>query len=188
MRLTLNLATHPLENKRAFLVVSLFLGVVEILALIILSHSVYVSWTSSRKLRAEIAEYQQQIRADRQRQQELRSFFQTPRATKVLNRAAFLNSLIDDRAFPWTKVFMDIEQTLPPGVRVVSISPTLENDRAKVTLVVGADTDQNLVKFIQALETSKVFSGVQVEKERYPEQSKSADKVLVALTVWYETT
>ena len=188
MKLALNLATRPIENKRSFLFLSSVLGVVEILALVILYHSAYVSWTSSRKLRAEVAMYQQQIWVNRQRQQELRAFFQTPKATSVLNRAAFLNSLIDDRAFPWTKVFMDIEQTLPAGVRVVSISPTLENDRAKVTLVVGADTDENMVKFIQALETSKVFSGVQVEKERYAVQPKSTDRVLVALTVWYETT
>lgn len=188
MKLALNLATRPLENKRFFLAVSAFVGAVEILALLILSHSAYVSWNSSRKLRAEITAYQAKIRVNLQRQQQLRSFFQTPKATGVLKRAAFLNSLIDDRAFPWTKVFMDIEQTLPPGVRVVSISPALENDRAKVTLVVGADSDQSMVKFIQALETSKVFSGVEVERERYGMRGKSTDNVLVALTLWYETT
>lgn len=193
MKLNINLATHPLENKRSFLFFAAIAGAVEIAALFLLSHAAYVSWRSSRDLRAEIAAYRSQIHVDMQKQQELRSYFQTPKAADVLNRAAFLNSLIDERGFPWTKVFMDIEQTLPPGVRVVSIAPRLVNDRAKVTLVVGADSDENMVKFLQALEKSKVFSGMQVEEERYAAKEAPAfrgvvaDKVQVSLTVWYET-
>ena len=188
MRLNLNLATHPLENKRSFIVLSALAGTIEIVALLIFSHSVYTSWRSSRDLRAQIAASQAQIRADQQRHQELAAFFKTPHAADELDRAAFLNSLIEERGFPWTKVFMDLEQTLPPGVRVVSIAPRLEENRAKVTLVVGADSDQNIVKFLQALESSKAFSGVQISEERYPVQNTSQDKVEVALTVWYETT
>jgi Tfp pilus assembly protein PilN len=187
MKLHLNLATRPLENKRSFLAFSAVIGAAEIAALVILSHSAYVSWRSSRELRAEIYSYQAQIRADRQLQQELKTFFQTPKATDILKRAAFLNSLIDERGFPWTKVFMDIEQTLPAGVRVVSIAPRLENNRAKVSLVVGADSDQDMIKFIQALENSEAFSGVQVQEERYVTQQGAVDKVQVQLTVWYET-
>ena len=188
MRLNLNLATRPLENKRSFLAFSVLLGIIEIIALVILSHMAFVSWRSSRQLRAEIADYESQIHADSLRHQELKAFFQTPKATKVLGQAAFLNSLIDERGFPWTKVFMDMEQTLPPGVRVVSIAPRLENNRAKVTLVIGADSDQNMVKFLQALESSKEFSGVQVREEHYLTQPIATDKIQVSLTVWYETT
>lgn len=194
MKLGINLATHPLENKRSFLAFAAVVGAVEIVALVFLSHAAFLSWRSSRQMRAEISGYRTQIQASLEKQQELRAYFQTPKAADVLNRAAFLNSLIDERGFPWTKVFMDMEQTLPPGVRVVSIAPRLVDNRAKVTLVVGADSDQDMVKFLQALEKSKVFSGMEVKEERYADKEiasvrgASADKIQVSLTVWYETT
>lgn len=194
MKLSINLATQPLENKRSFLAFATVLGVAEIVALVLLSHAAFVSWRSTRELRAQIAAYRAQIQEGMEKQQELRSFFQTPKAADILNRAAFLNSLIDERGFPWTKVFMDIEETLPPGVRVVSIEPRLVDNRAKVTLVVGADSDQDMVKFLQTLEKSKVFSGMEVKEERYAQRDSAAirgaaaDKIQVSLTVWYETT
>jgi Tfp pilus assembly protein PilN len=195
MKLTINLATHPLENKRSFLAFAAVVGAIEVFTLVVLSHAAFISWRSSRDLRLEIAGYRSQIHSDLQKQQELRTYFQTPKAAEILNRAAFLNSLIDERGFPWTKVFMDIEQTLPPGVRVVSIAPRLVDNRAKVTLVVGADSDENMVKFLQALEKSNVFSGMEVKEEHYAETENTAalrgapsDKIQVSLTVWYETT
>lgn len=193
MKLSVNLATRPLENKRSFVAFAALFGAIEIAALVLLSHAAFVSWRSSRDLRVEIAGLRSQIHSDMQKQQELRNYFQTPKAAEILNRAAFLNSLIDERGFPWTKVFMDIEQTLPPGVRVVSIAPRLVDNRARVTLVVGADSDENMVKFLQALEKSKVFSGMEVKEEHYAEKENAAirgaatDKIQVSLTVWYET-
>ncbi|MGH9684714.1 MAG: hypothetical protein ACRD4S_14020 [Candidatus Acidiferrales bacterium] len=190
MKLHLNLATKPLDNRRPFLAASALLGALAIIALVFLSHVAYRSWRANRDLRAEISGYQDEIRSDRQKQQELEMFFRTPGAQQVLNRAAFLNSLIGRRSFPWTKVFMDLEQTLPPGVRVVRISPALVNDRAKVTLTVGASSDESKIKFLKALEDSKVFSDVEVDQERHPTQTNQqtqGDKVEVSLTVWYTT-
>ena len=85
-------------------------------------------------------------------------YFQTPAARQVMDRSAFLNSLIDERSFPWTKIFMDLEKTLPPGVRVVSISPHLVNGRAEVALQVGVASDESEIQFLQAIEKSPVFS------------------------------
>ena len=83
---------------------------------------------------------------------------------------------------------MDLEHTLPPGVRVVSISPRLENGRAQVTLTIGASTDGAKIKFLEALEKSRVFSQVQVKSEHRLEQATGLDKIVLDLSVWYETT
>lgn len=190
MKLHLNLATKPLDNRRPFLAGSALLGALGIAALLFLSHAAYRSWRANRDLRAQISQYEGGIRADRQKQQQLETFFRTPGAQQVLNRSAFLNSLISRRSFPWTKVFMDLEQTLPPGVRVVRISPALIKDRARVTLTIGASSDEDKIKFLKALEDSKVFSDVEVEQEQHPiraSQQGDADKVKVSLTVWYTT-
>jgi hypothetical protein len=103
----------------------------------------------------------------------------------VLDRAAFLNSLIGERSFPWTKIFMDLEQTLPAGVRIVKISPRLVSGRAEVELEVGAASDEGKIQFLEAIEKSKVFSGLQVKQERHIDQSGSSDRVMFTLSVWY---
>jgi hypothetical protein len=83
---------------------------------------------------------------------------------------------------------MDLEQILPPGVRVVSISPKLDNGRAQVELTIGAESDESKIKFLQNLERSKVFSDIQVKDDRHSEQLSGGDKITVQLTAWYSTT
>jgi hypothetical protein len=82
---------------------------------------------------------------------------------------------------------MDLEDTLPPGVRVVSISPRLVNGRAEVTLEVGATDDQGKIQFLQAIEKSKMFSGMVVTNERRSIEPTAPDKIVLNLTVWYST-
>ena len=118
----------------------------------------------------------------------MQAYFQTQSAQQVLDRATFLNSLIGQRSFPWTKIFMDLERTLPPGVRVVSISPKLENGRALVELTIGAQSDDSKIKFLQTLEKSSVFSDIRVIDDRHADKQGSADPVTVQLTAWYSTT
>jgi len=188
MRLQLNLATAPQENNRPFLAYSALAGTLGVLALAVLSFAAYRSWHANRELHADMARWQDSIRTDQERQRELADDFRRPSAQQVLERSAFLNSLIDERSFPWTKIFMDLEDTLPPGVRVVSISPRLVEGRAEVTLEVGATDDQGKIQFLQAIEKSKMFSGMVVTSERRSDQPAAPDKIVLNLTVWYSTT
>jgi hypothetical protein len=187
MKLRLNLSTTPLENHRPFVAGAVVVGTIALLALVVLSHASYTSWQSNRELRAEIGRWQDQIKVYRQKQQDLDLYFKTPAARQVMDRSAFLNSLIDERSFPWTRIFMDLENTLPPGVRVVSISPRLVNGRAEVALEVGVASDDSEIQFLQAIEKSKVFSGIQVDQVRPVSQGGGPDKILLSLTVWYAT-
>lgn len=187
MKLRLNLATAPQANNRPFLAGAALIGTLGLLAFVLLSHAAYASWRASRDLRADTARWQDQIRRERQRRQDLEAYFHSPAAQQILDRSGFLNSLIDERSFPWTKIFMDLEQTLPAGVRVVSISPKLVNGRAEVTLEIGAETDASKIQFLEAIEKSKVFSGMAVKDEKHAEQTAMGDKILLNLTVWYST-
>jgi len=187
MRLQLNLATAPQANNRPFVVYSALIGTLGVLALVLLSFAAYRSWHANRELRTDMARWEDSIRRDQQRQRELAAEFRAPAAQQVLERSAFLNSLIDERSFPWTKIFMDLEDTLPPGVRVVSISPRLVNGRAEVTLEVGATDDEGKIQFLQAIEKSKMFSGMVITSERRSDQPSIPDKIVLNLTVWYST-
>jgi hypothetical protein len=188
MKLHLNLATAPQANNRPFVATTALIGTIGVLALAVLSHAAYASWRANRELREDTARWEAVIRADQQRQRTLEAAFRDRSAQQILDRSAFLNSLIDERAFPWTKIFMDLEQTLPPTVRVVSITPTLVNGRVELALEVGATTDESKVEFLQAIEKSKVFSGMVVKDDHRAQQATSPDKILLNLTVWYSTT
>lgn len=188
MKPRLNLATAPLENNRRFLAGAGLIGGLAFIALISLSLFAYRSWRASRDLRTQIAAYQGQIRDFERQQQVLRAFFDQAGRRQAMDRAAFLNSLIAQRSFPWTKIFMDLEQSLPVGVRVVSIAPKMEAGRVEVRLVVGAAGDEQKVKFLKAIEESKVFSNVQVKQETHPTQVGSQDHVLIELVASYATT
>jgi len=186
MKIRLNLATDPPEQKRPFLAAAGLAGTLGLLAFLLLSYAAFSSWRSNRELRADIARTENQLRAERQNQQVLESYFGTPAARQVLDRSAFLNSLIDERSFPWTRIFMDLEQTIPPGVRVVSIAPRLSEGRAEVTLEIGAQSDESKIEFLKAIEKSKVFSGMVVKDEQHRDQT-AEDKIILNLTVWYST-
>ncbi|HEV3482882.1 MAG TPA: hypothetical protein VGR97_11225 [Candidatus Acidoferrales bacterium] len=188
MKLHLNLATAPQPNNRPFMVGAVLTGAIGVIAFAILSHAAYASWRNTRDLRAQVARVEAAMQADRQRQQSLEQYFRSPGAQRILSRAAFLNSLIDERSFPWTKIFTDLENTLPPGVRVVSISPQLVNGRAEVTLKIGALTDESKIQFLQAIEKSSVFSGMVVKDEKRSNLTSEQDPIVLNLTVWYSTT
>jgi Tfp pilus assembly protein PilN len=190
MKLRLNLATAPQENKRPFLTGSIFVGIVALAALFFLSHEAYSSWRASRTLRNDVSRWQREIRTTRQEQAELAVYFSTPEALQMMDRSKFLNSLIAERSFPWTKIFMDLEETLPPGVRVVSISPRLIDGRAEVGLEISAANEDGVVRFLEAMENSKAFSGMVVKSNRLVpgEAASSLDRIVVDLSVWYATT
>ncbi len=193
MNLRLNLATSPQANNRPFLAASFLGSVIALVALIVLAHAAYSAWQSQRVLRAQTSALQDRIRASALQQQRLAVYFRGPDAKRTLQRSEFLNSLIDERSFPWTRIFTDLEHTLPAGVRVISISPTLDKGRAEVSLQVAAQTGASEVQFLKAMETSNVFSGLVVQDIKQPQASTAnaqdaQDAFLIDLTVWYSTT
>lgn len=191
MKVRLNLSTKPQQNRRPFIAAAVLIGVIAVLALVVLSRAAYLSWNANRDVRAEISTFDQQIRGTSAQQAELAAYFRSPRARDVLDRANFLNSLIDERSFPWTDIFQSLEQTLPDGVRVVSISPKLVNGRAELKLIVGAVNDQQKVRFLKAMETSKYFSNLEIVTERHSTQTGGQadplDQIMLDLTVDYQT-
>jgi Tfp pilus assembly protein PilN len=185
MKLRLNIATSPHENNRPFIAGTAFIGAVAFIALLILSRQALVTWRSNLQIRTDTARLEQRIQVDEAQHQALQAYFNTPQAQSIRDRADFLNSLISERSFPWTQIFMDLEKTLPPGVRVISISPKLVNGHAEVSMVIGASSNDREIEFLEAIEKSKNFSDVTVENERVSDQSGEPDPIRVSLNFWY---
>jgi type IV pilus assembly protein PilN len=190
MRVHLNLATKPLETHRRFLVGSGLVGLVASLALVLLAWHVYAVRTANAEIRAKSEQVRSKTASLEAQRAELQRFFQLEENAKLDDRAAFLNAIIDARSFNWTRMFMDLERVLPNGVRVISIEPKQFQGHAEVKLSLGAASDEAELKFIRALEESKVFSGVRVQDIRVPGASgnQSGDQKIVLLTAIYSRT
>lgn len=188
MKVRLNLATHPLENNRRFLLGALLAGWLGVTLLVVLGVYNLRVWRTTREWRSEMSLLQSENREFRGQRRDLEEFFKTAEARRVLDRAAFLNDVIERRSFPWTKVFMDLERSLPEGVRVTSISPRMQGGRVEVRLVVGAANDEGKLRFLKTLEESPEFSRIQVIGESRPARVEETDRVVLELIAWYAAT
>jgi len=150
-----------------------------------LSDRAFQMWRSETAFRME----QAQINADMDRlrgeRRDLEQFFNQPETVQRRDLAAFLNALIAQRAFPWTRIFMDFERSLPPGVRVVSIEPRLVNNYVQLRLTIGAANDESKLEFLRALESSKSFSHIAVEGERKSDQPSDNGEIVLQLEARY---
>jgi Tfp pilus assembly protein PilN len=185
MKVRLNLSTSPLESNRRFALGAGLIGAIAIVALLGLSYRTYSIWRSDKVLRARQDALELQIGKLQQQRQSLSSFFENADTVQRRQRAAYLNSLIQQRAFPWIKIFMDLERILPEGVRVVSIAPKLSGETVQLTFLVGAMTDESKLKFLRALEGSPEFSHIQLLTETRSERPEPTDRVLLSLQAQY---
>ena len=185
MRIRLNVATQPLESHRRFIAGSVALGVVGLVALVVLSTSVARALRENRGQRAEISGYRDQLARMETQRRLLASFFDSPQTKTVVDRATFLNSMIDQRAFPWTKIFTDLEKVLPAGVRVVSIEPEMRHGEVDVKLAVGATSTASANAFLKALQSSPAFSQLRIRDETRTQGTDQQDQLLLQLDAVY---
>lgn len=185
MKVRLNLSTTPLVSNRRFAVGAGLVGTVAILALLVLAFSTFSVWRRDKVLSAQQESLQLQIGRLQQQRQGLSDFFENAQTVQRRQRAAYLNSLIQQRAFPWIKIFMDLERILPEGVRVVSIEPKLDGDTVKLQVLVGALSDESKLKFLKVLESSPEFSHIELLSETRPNRPEQTDRVMLALQAQY---
>jgi type IV pilus assembly protein PilN len=185
MKVRLNLSTSPLESNRRFALGATVIGTIAIVALLVLSYRTYSVWHSDNALRARQDALAIQIGRLQQQRQGLADFFENTETVQRRQRAAYLNSLIQQRAFPWIKIFMDLERILPEGVRVVSIEPKLAGDTVQLTFLVGAMSDESKLKFLKALEKSPEFSHIELLSESRPVRAEETDRVMLSLQAQY---
>jgi len=185
MKVRLNLSTSPLESNRRFTLGASVVGTIAVLVLLVLSYRTYSAWKNDKDLSVRQDALEMQIASLKQQRQSLSVFFENAGTVQRRQRAAYLNSLIQQRAFPWIKIFMDLERILPVGVRVVSIEPKLQGDSLQLTFLVGALSDESKLKFLKALEQSPEFSHIELLSETRPERAEQSDRVMLSLTAGY---
>src|SRR5579862_3797472 len=185
MKIRLNLATNPASSGRRFAFGAAVIGGAAVLALLLLSSRAYFMSRDARSQKDQLSQLQGEIDRLNVDRSNLQAFFMQPDVVKLRDRSTYLNSLIDERSFPWTRIFMDLENILPEGVRVTQIAPKLVGGHIELKLQAGAISDDAKLKFLRTLESSRSFSHIELMSESKPKQQNDQDKVYMELVAWY---
>ena len=187
MYVRLNLATKPLISHRRFLAGSALLAVLGCFLFFVLGWRFLSLRRADADLRARTSKVEQQMAAALQERQQLDSYFNQQESAGLQGRAKLITNVIEARSFNWTQMFMDLEHTLPAGVRVVKIEPTLEKGSAEVKIVLGATDESAKIRLLKAFEDSKSFSHVELLSEKVGGSQVGADPVTIEFTAIYTT-
>lgn len=161
-----NLATRPFYNER---IVHLVLALA---ALAVLAITVYdvATWIGLRRHHAELvaqvsgAESRaEELQRDAQR---LRRSLNRAEVEAVAKAAAEANALIDRRTFSWTGLLGRFEETLPPDVRILAVTPKVDRDGNMIVRIVLASRQaEDVEAFVEKLAGTKAFSGLLSHEE-----------------------
>ncbi|HUP24912.1 MAG TPA: PilN domain-containing protein [Thermoanaerobaculia bacterium] len=124
----LNLARHPLVNRRPLQRVAAALWVAAALVLLVDVAVLFRHFTSST------AGNEQLVGLERDIAQEVESLRSLERALNGFalveqnRQVEFLNARIAQRTFPWSQLFEQLGEVLPDGVRLQSLRPAVAED------------------------------------------------------------
>ncbi len=158
MRIELNLATRPFGRARLFWTASAAVG------LLLLGVTAWLAWSYVDKsemppaLVQREADLQAQLLELSREEAELRAGLGLPETIDIYDRSFFLNQLLTRKGISWTRTFADLEGVLPPRVLMMQVRPevTIENN-VRLEMQVGAETPQDFIEFLMALEGSDIF-------------------------------
>lgn len=172
MKFPINLATHPFHKDRPILFASGVVALAMVGCLMLLSVLAMADRRRSADTRAVIARLDRQIARATADQARLDSILRRPENAEVMERSLFLNELLYRKGVSWTRVFADLEKTLPPDVRLIMIRPQVFSEgQVHLEMVIAAQTPAPLFDALRALESSDVFGETNVSSSDQPTQS-----------------
>ncbi len=166
MRLDINLASHPYEDARRFWFrwggALVALGMVTVWLIFYTA----VGWADARKEHKLAQQYEEQIAARDKQKADAQALMNLPQNASTRDRSQFLNDLFYRKAFSWTQAFEDLEQIMPSGLHVVSITPELaENNELAIKLVVAGNSHDHALELVRKMEESQHFQQTRIESE-----------------------
>ena len=154
----LNLARRPFRNER-LQTLGVGLAAVFLLGLTVW-HALVVRNLLPRRtsaLHQEVAALEKKL--ERFRTERRTSRVPLPEA-RTLAQWTRAKELVDRRLFSWTDLFASLEDVIPDGVRLVSITPRVEKGEVEITLAAMVRTPDDGWEFVRVLQDHPEFSNV----------------------------
>jgi Tfp pilus assembly protein PilN len=173
MKIPINLASQPFRRDRPMVLASAAVG---ILLVVTLAGLVSLALMDRRQLattRTNINVLNRQIQKANVEQTRLDAVLRQPDNAEVLERSVFLNALLYRKGISWTRIFSDLEKTVPHNVRVISIRPFV-NAQNQITLimVIGSESPEAIIELFKALAASPLFGPVYQQSFLPPTQNE----------------
>lgn len=155
MSAPLNLARRPFRNERLptlLLAAACLAVVVATVRHALLARDLLPG--RARDVESEVVALENEIGTLRAESAELRRVAAPP---ETLEEWAAVKKLVDRRMFSWTGLFGALEKALPPGVKLVSISPGGEGGRTDLALAAVGRSDEDALALMAALQSHEAF-------------------------------
>ncbi len=179
-----NFSSRPYLNTRPVwiltavaLAVTVVLAVLNVRAFMASDHALAEQIALSEQLAAAHRELNEAIRAD------VRALDQVPWRS-LTRRVENVNAIFAEHSFSWLTLLDHVEAVLPYNVRLVSIAPTVDGGRVKLTIKAVAQTREALLELLERLVADPYFANPRPSREDWPESAKTVG-YLVNLNVDY---
>lgn len=176
LRVPLNLASKPFFNNRKFYAASLLLCLV-LVGLSVANLLLYLAHRSqSLRLNRELADQTAEAGRLEQEQREIWARLQRPETEDFLNLVEYLNPLISQRTFSWTRFLNRLENLIPHQVQIVAITPRIVESEIVVEIFCNARSGADYIEFISRLEADSDFYQVNLMSEDVSKSPNFAGK------------
>ena len=173
MKIPINLASQPFRRDRAMIVASAAVSALLAITLSALIYLALVDREQLKGLRTDVNRLQARLRTLATEQQRQDAVLRRPENATVLETSVFINDLIDHKAISWSRLFTDLEKTVPYNVQILTLHPTI-NGRNQLTLdmTVGSTSTAAVDDLLRSLEQSPLFGFVYQRSELPPSQAE----------------
>jgi type IV pilus assembly protein PilN len=172
MRIPINLASQPFRRDRAMLAASIAVTVLLCVTLGVLISLAMADRAQSADVRGDVNRLNRSIRSVSAEQSQQDAILRKPENAEVLEHSVFFNDLLRRKGISWTRIFGDLEKTLPYNVRVVQIHPAVdEQNHILLDLQVASESPEPVIELMKALQQAP-FSNPQPKSQQAPSQSE----------------
>jgi Tfp pilus assembly protein PilN len=158
MTAKLNLSSNPFRNRAFPWTVTALITVASIVALLIIAQKTFQANAQTQAAQRQVSQLRQETGVLSQRIKDIEVAL-TPEQKRELKYA---HALVDRKRFSWSRLFSDLESSLPGGIRITRIlikEITIQGDRpvADLDLVVASKNPSTVTQMIQEMESGGTF-------------------------------
>jgi len=184
MKIPINLASQPFRRDRAMVLASAAVAVGLALTLGLLIYLTSIDNSQLADLRKSIARLNHQIRGVSAEQAKYDAILRRPENAAVLETSQLINNLLVYKGMSWSRLFTDLEKTVPYNVKVLALHPAVTTDsRVVLDMTLASEKPDAMLQCLKALENSPLFGEVHDRQDRPPTQAEPLYQV--RLTVNY---
>jgi hypothetical protein len=173
VRIPFNFSSEPFQRDRPIMAAAVAAITVLSCSLAILSYWAYTERDLAAGARGQVAKLSVQQGRLVQEQAGVEARLRRSDYADVIERNAFLNVLLYRKGISWTRIFEDLESTLPHNVRLISVRPQVTpNSELLLDMVVAATSNEPVIELLMRLEASPLFGSTSVQSWLPPSQNE----------------